>query len=140
MLSITPYIEIPDQELDFSFSRSAGPGGQNVNKVSSKALLRWQVSNSNALPTYVKQRFLEKYSKRLTTEGEIILTSQKYRDQKSNIDDCLEKLKEMINSVLLPPTPRLPTKPSKAAKERRTAEKRQQSVRKQQRRTPGRDD
>lgn len=140
MLSISSNIEIPDEELEFTFARSGGPGGQNVNKVNSKALLRWNVTASACLPVQVQDRFLKKYASRLTTEGEVILTSQKYRDQTGNIEDCLEKLKEMILSVLVAPTPRRPTKPSKQAKEKRIQTKKVVSVRKENRRRPRIDD
>src|SRR5690242_13852589 len=80
-LTINSRIRIPHQEFEFSFARSGGPGGQNVNKVNSKALLRWPVHNSPSLPADVRHRFLTRYRSRLTTEGEIILSSQRYRDQ-----------------------------------------------------------
>lgn len=140
MLEISTNIQIPDEELEFSFARSGGPGGQNVNKVNSKALLRWRVSESNSLPWQVKDRFLKKYANRITAEGEIILQSQEFRDQPGNIESCLEKLKEMILSVLVAPTPRRPTKPSKAAKEKRIQTKKIGSVRKEGRKQPRFDD
>ncbi len=140
MVNISADIEIPNDELDFSFARSSGPGGQNVNKVNSKAILRWTPMSNNSLPGPVQARFLQRYANRLTTDGELILTSQKYRDQGRNIEDCLEKLREMILNVLTPPTPRRATKPSLGSKIRRSEAKTQHSERKQQRRRPSSDD
>ncbi len=140
MLSISDKIQIPDEELELTFSRSGGPGGQNVNKVSSKARLRFSVTNSPNLPDDVRERFLNTYSSRITTEGELILTSQIYRDQLRNAEECLEKLRGMIVSVLSPPRPRRATRPTKASVVRRTTSKRQVGQKKQNRRTPGVDD
>ncbi len=80
-LTVNSRISIPHEEFEFSFARSGGPGGQNVNKVNSKALLRWPVVTSAALPPDVRARFLARYRSRLTVEGEVIVTSQRYRDQ-----------------------------------------------------------
>ncbi|MBX9685911.1 MAG: aminoacyl-tRNA hydrolase [Candidatus Obscuribacterales bacterium] len=131
---MTEKIEIPPTEYEFSFARSGGPGGQNVNKVNSKAILRWSPVNSASLPDAVKSRFLEKYASRITLEGELIITSQKFRDQNRNAEDCLLKLDEMIGSVTTPPVLRRKTKPSKASVARRVEGKRITSAKKQQRR------
>lgn len=134
MLSINPDIQIPLEEFEFSFARSGGPGGQNVNKVNSKAILRWAVLVSPSLTEEVRNRFLAKFARRLTGDGELILTSQKYRDQGRNVADCLEKLREMIGSVASRPTLRRPTKPTYGSIQRRTQLKQEQSQKKQQRR------
>ncbi len=136
MLIISPRIQIPTDEFEFSFARSGGPGGQNVNKVSSKAVMRWAVATSPNLPEDVRQRFMAKYNSRLTGDGELVLTSQRYRDQSGNIEDCLEKLREMLAAVAERPIPRRPTKPSRAAKLRRVEAKRDNSAKKEQRRAP----
>ena len=136
MLSITPRIQIPLAEFEFTFARSGGPGGQNVNKVSSKAVLRWSVVISPSLPDEVRARFIDKYASRLTLEGELILTSQRHRDRSRNVDDCLEKLRNMVAAVSERPTPRRATKPSRASKERRVEAKRETSEKKQRRRPP----
>jgi ribosome-associated protein len=140
MLEINEEIKIPLDELHFTFARSAGPGGQNVNKVNSKAILHWDVSQSPHLPEAVKARFLSRYRSRITVLGEIVLSSQRYRDQSRNIEDCLERLKELIVAVLQAPVPRKKTKPSRGVKERRLRAKREQSERKVSRRPPSRDD
>lgn len=139
-LTVNSRIRIPLDELTFTFVRSSGPGGQNVNKVNTKAVLRWAVAASERLPEAVKQRFLEKYRRRITNEGELVMTSQRYRDQQKNADDCREKLREMLASVATAPKTRKKTRPSKGAKERRLQEKRVTSSRKQQRRPPRVDD
>lgn len=107
-----------------------------MNKVASKATLRWAVKDSPSLPPGVKERFVSKYSTRMSSDGELIIVSQRFRDQKKNIDDCFEKLRAMIEHVVLPPIPRRPTKPSKASKIRAAESKIRRSKVKQQRRSP----
>lgn len=137
MLSVPPNITIPDGELQFSFARSGGPGGQNVNKVESKAILRWAVASSPSLPEEVRQRFLTKFRARLTNEGEIIITGQRFRDQPRNMEDCLEKLREMIVAAMHKPTLRRPSKPTRGSKRRRLEAKRANSLKKRRRQGPG---
>ena len=139
-MDINDTITIPDEELLFTFARSGGPGGQNVNKVASKAILHWNVSNNTTLPPEVKARLRAYEGNRITTEGELVIQGQRFRDQGKNIEDCLTRLREMILRVLHPPRPRRPTKPTKGSKQRRLAGKRQQSRRKADRRSPGAED
>lgn len=139
MLIVNSRISIPDSELRFSYVRSSGPGGQNVNKVASKAVLRWHAAESPSLPPDVKARFLVRYKSRLTTEGELIVTSQRYRDQGRNTSDALDKLRTMLVSVLAPPKKRRPTKPTKASKRRRVESKQARSRTKQLRGKVGED-
>jgi ribosome-associated protein len=134
MLVITPNIHIPLDEIEFTFVRSAGPGGQNVNKLNTKAVLRWPIVASPSLPDAVRSRFVAKYANRLTNEGELVLTSQRFRDQSRNRADCLDKLREMLLSVAKPPIKRKRTKPTLASRERRLTEKRRRSQHKQLRR------
>src|SRR6476659_8192193 len=101
-LEITPSIKIPDAELRLSFARSSGPGGQNVNKVSSKAVLHFDVLTTPSLPPDVRQRFLERYNTRLTNAGEVVIHSEEFRDQPRNIQACYEKLRQMVLTVLRP--------------------------------------
>ena len=96
MLDVTEQIRIPDDEFEWSFVRAGGPGGQNVNKVASKAVLRWQVVESPSLPEEVKRRFCTQQRRRITGEGEFLLNSQRYRDQERNRQDCLDKLRELL--------------------------------------------
>jgi ribosome-associated protein len=139
MLSVTPQIQVPQDEFSFTFARSSGPGGQNVNKVNSKALLRWPVTTSPSLPDEVRLRFIQRYRRRMTDTGEVLVSSQRYRDQARNVDDCLEKLRAMILAVAQPPKPRKRTKPSRASRQRRLQAKRELSQKKQGRRGVGHD-
>ena len=136
MLVVTDRISIPDEELSFEFARSGGPGGQNVNKVSSKATLRWTPATSPSLPPAVRDRLLTAVGGKLTTEGELLVTSQKTRDQGRNIADCLDKLRQMILDASRPPKVRRPTRPTKGSQERRVEAKSRRSDVKKLRRKP----
>jgi ribosome-associated protein len=133
---LTKNIQIPESEFQFTFARSGGPGGQNVNKVASKAVLHWDVAGSPSLPPEVKERFSAQNRSRITTEGVLVLDSQRFRDQPKNIADCLEKLRELLLRSLHRPKKRRPTKPSRSSKERRLQAKRHTSRQKAQRRKP----
>lgn len=135
-LMVSARLRIPAAEFAWSFARSGGPGGQNVNKVNSKAILRWAVMTSPSLSDDVRQRFLSAYASRLTTEGELVLASDEHRDQPQNIAACYEKLAAMLQAVLVPPKKRKPTKPSAGSKRRRLEAKQRQSVKKESRRAP----
>jgi ribosome-associated protein len=134
LLTVNSRIQIPHDEFTFTFVRSSGPGGQNVNKVNSKAVLRWPVAHSRSLPAEVRHRFMAHFARRLTGEGELVLTSQKYRDRGRNVTDCLEKLKAMVVVVAVRPRARKPTKPTRASVTRRLEHKGRTSHKKQQRR------
>jgi ribosome-associated protein len=127
-------LALPYAELAFHFARSSGPGGQNVNKVESKAVLRWDVGASRALPAAVLARFRSRFARRITTDGVLVLASQRHRARERNVAECLAKLGAMLAEVEKPPKPRRPTRPGRAAKERRLAEKRHASRRKADRR------
>ena len=133
-LEITPSLKVPEVELRLSFARSSGPGGQNVNKVSSKAVLHFDVVASPSLPADVRQRFLERYRSRITNAGEVVIHSDEFRDQPKNIDACYEKLRQMVLAVLMPPKKRRATKPTRGSKVRRLNEKKARSEVKQGRR------
>jgi ribosome-associated protein len=134
MLAINEAITIPEGELEFSYARSGGPGGQNVNKVASKAVLRWHLAASTSLPEEVKARLARLEKKRVTTEGDMIIVSQRFRDQERNRQDCLERLREIVLRALVVPKVRRPTRPTRGSKQRRLADKRRRSARKEQRR------
>ena len=133
-MDINALIHIPDAELEWSYVRSGGPGGQNVNKVASKAVLRWNVAATEALPLEVKARLFAQQGGRITTEGDLLLTSQRFRDQERNRQDCLEKLRELITTATIVPKVRKKKKPTRASKERRLAAKKHRSAVKKQRR------
>ncbi len=139
MLTITPHLQIPLREFTFTFARSGGPGGQNVNKVSSKALLRWPVMASPSLPETVRQRLVAKCRRQITVEGELLIVSQRFRDAGRNAADCLEKLRAMLVAAAQPVRPRRPTRPTRASTRRRLDSKRRQSQKKQRRGSPGPD-
>jgi ribosome-associated protein len=134
MLVVAPHIRIPLDEFEFTYVRSSGPGGQNVNKVNSKAVLRWNLAGSRSLPEDVRRRFAESFASRLTTDGELVLSSDRFRDQKKNVDDCLEKVRGLLAAVARPPKKRKKSKPTRASKERRLESKRRDSAKKQNRR------
>jgi ribosome-associated protein len=134
MLIVTSRLQIPMREFTFTYARSSGPGGQNVNKLSTKAILRWPMRTSKSLPDAVRARFLAKYGNKLTTDGDLLITSQRTRDAGRNTADCLEKLRRMLNMVAEPPKTRRPTKPTKSSIHRRLEQKKHQSGRKKQRR------
>lgn len=121
--------------MEITFVRSSGPGGQNVNKVNSRAILRWNITNSTTCPNAVRQRFLKNYSNKITLQGDIIITSSDSRDQMKNLDNCYEKLRKMLTSVLKAPKYRVPSKPTRASKERRIDSKIKQGNKKKLRRT-----
>ncbi len=139
MLEINDALQLDEQELTFTYARSGGPGGQNVNKVSSKVVLRWNPAQSAALPDEVRARLLSQQRARLTKEGELLITSQKTRDQSRNVEDCLEKLRALILQALQVPKKRRATRPSRGAKERRLATKKRNARRKQERSDGGGD-
>jgi ribosome-associated protein len=136
MIVVNARISIPRSELRMSFARSSGPGGQNVNKVNSKVTMHWPVTTSPSLPADVRHRFVAKFANRINCEGELVLTSQETRDQSVNIDDCLEKLREMVLSVAIAPKKRRLTKPTKGSQRRRLDEKKGRSQTKSLRQKP----
>jgi ribosome-associated protein len=136
-LIVNAEITIPAAELQFSYARSAGPGGQNVNKVSSKAVLRWHAAATSSLPEAVRRRFLTKYASRINAAGELVLACDEHREQPRNAAACLERLRTMITAVLKPPRRRVKTRPPRAAIERRIKLKQQTSEKKQRRRYRG---
>jgi ribosome-associated protein len=140
MLTVTPDIQIPLREFQFTFARSSGPGGQNVNKVNTKALLRWPVVTSPSLPEAVRQRLLTKCRRQITVEGDLLIVSQRFRDAGRNAADCLEKLRQILAAAAVPVVPRRPTRPTRSSVRRRVENKRRLSQKKRQRGNRGHDD
>jgi ribosome-associated protein len=135
-LTVTPRLQIPLREFTFTYARSSGPGGQNVNKLNTKATLRWPVWRGGSLPQAVYDRFLAKFGGKMTAGGDLLITSQRFRDAGQNTADCLEKLRRMLLAVANPPKTRRPTKPTKASVRRRLDLKRRQAARKKSRQRP----
>ncbi|MEM7445948.1 MAG: alternative ribosome rescue aminoacyl-tRNA hydrolase ArfB, partial [Pseudomonadota bacterium] len=120
MIRITDTIELDPEEIEESFIRASGPGGQNVNKVSSAVQLRFDLAGSPSLPGYVRARGKHLAGKRLTKDGVIVITANRFRSQEQNRADALARLVELLQQAAHRPTARRPTKPSKAARTRRT--------------------
>ena len=131
---VSPRLTIPAGELALAFARSGGPGGQNVNKVSSKVELRWNPTTSAALAPDDRTWLVARLANRLTTDGTLIVTSTATRDQIKNRDDAMSKLTLIVRSALERPKTRRATKPSRASKRRRVEDKRHRAQIKRARR------
>ena len=138
-LVINDRVTIPAGELSIAFSRSGGPGGQNVNKVSSKVDLRWNPQASLALSEEDRAWLLQKLRSKLTSDGTLIVTSTLTRDQIKNRDDATSKLTLIVRAALDRPKPRKATKVSRGAKRRRVADKRHHAEKKANRTSGSRD-
>ena len=133
-------IAIPRREIRFSFVRSSGPGGQNVNKVASKAVLRWPIATSGSLSDELRARLMGRLGRRINDRGELVLASQRYRDQSKNIADCLDKLRALIAAAMKVPKRRKKTHIPKSVREGRLRQKPQAGEKKQGRRRPSLED
>jgi ribosome-associated protein len=127
MLEIGNAIRIPDEELVERFVRSSGPGGQNVNKVASAVELRFDAAASPSLPEPVKARLLARRDRRITDEGVVVISAQRFRTQERNREDARERLAALIEAATHVPKARVATRPTRASKERRLAGKRERA-------------
>ena len=127
MIRITDTISLDETELQESFVRSSGPGGQNVNKLSTAVQLRFDVRRSPSLPNDVAIRAMKLAGSRLTNDGVIVIVAQRHRTQERNRADARERLVELIREAATPPKPRRATKPTKASKQRRLESKKHRS-------------
>jgi len=132
-LEVTPHVVIPDTDLSFAFVRASGPGGQNVNKVSSAVQLRFDMAGSTALSDAVKGRLRALAGRRVTDDGAILIIARNQRSQDHNRREALERLTELIQRALVIPKARKATKPTRASRERRLEGKSHQQRTKQQR-------
>jgi ribosome-associated protein len=133
MLQVTPDIAIEESEIEEQFVRSSGPGGQNVNKVSTAVQLRFDVERSTALDDRVRERLRTLAGSRLTADGVLVIEARRHRTQAQNREDARERLIELVREAAKRPTKRRATRPTRAAHERRIEGKRQRSERKQSR-------
>jgi ribosome-associated protein len=139
-VAVTAGVVIPDGELSLAFVRGSGPGGQNVNKVSSAVQLRFDLANSSVLDEAVKARLRALSGRRLTAEGSILIIARNHRTQERNRSEAEERLAELIRSALVPRKPRKATKPTRGARERRLEHKSRQRRTKQLRARPAWDE
>ena len=133
MLQVTPTLAIPDAELVERFVRSGGPGGQNVNKVATAVELRFDVAGSPSLPEAVKARLLARRDRRITEEGVLVISAQRFRTQERNREDARARLAALVATATVAPKKRVATKPTKGSKERRLGAKRERAAVKRQR-------
>ena len=120
-------IQIPFAEMDFTYARSRGPGGQNVNRTNSAAILRWNLWASHALNADTKERLAIKLQSKLTVDGDLIIRSEVHRDQDQNRSECIRKLHETLQKALFVPKKRVATKPTRSSQRKRVDEKKRNS-------------
>jgi ribosome-associated protein len=125
MLEITPDLGIPDDELVERFVRASGPGGQNVNKVASAVELRFDAAKSPSLPEDLRARLLARRDRRITDEGVVVISAQRFRTQERNREDARERLAALVLAAMHVPKKRVATRPTRASKERRLGAKKE---------------
>lgn len=134
MIRVTPKISIDEREINETFVRASGPGGQNVNKLSTAVQLRFDVRHSPSLPPDVTARLEKLAGTRLTRDGVLVIIAQRHRTQAANRQDALDRLLDLIRRAAIAPVPRRPTRPTRASRERRIEGKKLRANIKKQRR------
>lgn len=134
--TVAARIVIPPESLEWQFARSAGPGGQHVNRTSSKAVLHFDAAGCPALPDDVRRRLMSREASRLTGEGKLVITSQRHREQPRNVADCLAKLSAIVERAAEPPKTRRATRVPRRARAARLDAKKLRSATKRLRRRP----
>ncbi len=132
---VTERVRVPAREVTLSFARSGGPGGQHVNRTETKVLLRWNPFASSALDDTDRALLRQRLAARLTSDGDLLVTSETHRDQKRNVEDVLERFARIVRDAIRRPTPRKRTRPSRASRERRIQAKKRRSGEKTLRRS-----
>ena len=133
-LHVGPGLAIPADELRFEAVRAGGPGGQNVNKVSSAVVLHFALATSSALTEAQKQRVRSRLANRIDSAGDLVVRAMRFREQRRNLDDALERLAGMLREAMEPERPRVATRPTRGSQRRRLQDKQARSERKRGRR------